>query len=90
MNLIFAPEVFILFKKVWDPKGEAVRFISFDIPVCCYSNISILVISIFDANNSFGLWKQYTQKSWKMLLIISSKSLKNTCKWIHLKNFTKK
>ena len=55
-----------------------------------YWNISILVISIFDANDSFGLWKQYTQKSCKTLLIISSKSWKNTCKWIRLKNFTKK
>ena len=86
MNWIFAPEVFVLFKKVWDTKGK--RSGSW---VLIFLFVVIqTIIRIFDANNSFGLWKQYTQKSWKTLLILSSKSLKNTCKWIHLKNFTKK
>ena len=42
----------------------------------------IQIISTFGADNSFGLRKQFIQKSWTKLFKILLKSLKITCKWI--------
>ena len=40
-------------------------------------------ISIFAANNNFGLWKQSSQKSWTKLLKLFAKSLKKM--WMNLR-----
>ena len=75
---VVTPEVAILCKKNYGARGCQGLWI-FDIPI-------FKLISLFVANNSFGLRKRFSQKSWMRLLKLLAKTLRNTCEWVHFLN----